>query len=157
MEAAKRDIATSLKPWYMILFQLPWLPERWLVSNDYLILKTILLSRQYGGVINGDNISYNDLQAYLHSYSQPGALTYPINYYRRIFKKPQPLRVSVANKIKVPTLVLFGHSDRFFSEEVKVGYDKYVDKVQVLTIQGSHCLQQDSAEEVNRRIRDFVN
>ena len=157
MEAAKRNIATSLKPWYMILFQLPWLPEWWLVSNDYLILKTILLSRQYGGVINGDNISYNDLQAYLHSYSQPGALTYPINLYCRILKKPQPLCVSATNKIKVPTLVLFGHSDRFFSEEVRLGYDKYVDKVQVLTIQGSHWLQQDSAEEVNRRIRYFIN
>ena len=71
MEAAKRDLATSLKPWYMILFQLPWLPERWLVSNDYLILKTILLSRQYGGVINGYNISYNDLQAiYIPTHSQ---------------------------------------------------------------------------------------
>ena len=54
--------------------------------------------------------------------------------------------MSPTNKIKVPTLVLFGNSDRFFSEEYKVGYDKYVDKVQVLTIQGSHWLQQDSAE-----------
>ena len=128
--------------------------------EDYLILKTILLSRQYGGVINGDNISYNDLQAYLHSYSQPGALTYPINYYHRILKKPQPLRVSATNKIKVPTLVLFGNSDRFFSEEVKVGYDKYVDKVQVLTIQGSHCCsrtqQRKSIEEYETLLTNFV-
>ena len=157
MEAAKRDLVTSLKPWYMMLFQLPWIPEKWLVSNDYLILKTILLTPQYGGMNNGDNLSYDDLQAYLHTYSQPGAFTYPINYYRRILKKPRPIPVSATNKIKVPTLVLFGSSDKFFSEECKIGYGKYVAQVQVLTVQGSHWLQQDSPEEVNRRMRDFIN
>ena len=94
------------------------------------------------------------------SHSQPEALTYPINYYRRILKKPQPLRVSPTNKIKVPTLVLFGNSDRFFSEECKVGYDKYVDKVQVLTIQGSHCCsrtqQRRSTEGYETLLTNFV-
>ena len=157
MEAARRDLATSLKPWYMILFQLPWIPERLLASNDYLILQTIMLSPQHGGLSNGNNLSHYDLQAYLHTYSQQGAFTYPINYYRRIFKKPKHTLVSTTNKIKVPTLVIFGCTDKFFSEQCKMGYEKYIDKVQVLTVEGSHWLQQDSPEEVNRIMRDFIN
>ncbi|KAI6648676.1 Epoxide hydrolase 4 [Oopsacas minuta] len=155
-DAINRDIKTSFKPWYMLPFQIPWFAENWLSSNDYLILKTLLLNPKYGGMLNGDNMSFDDLQAFLYTFSQPAAFTCPLNYYRRIFKKPRPAVPSARNRIKVPTLVLFGDSDKFFSEECKFGYDKYVEQAVVQTIQGSHWLQQDSPGDVNKLIQDFL-
>ena len=156
VDAINRDIVTCFKPWYMLPFQLPWFPEYWICSNDYLFLRTIFLKPRYGGMLNGDNMSSEDMLAFLYTISQPGALTCPLNYYRRMFRKPRYAVPSKTNKVKVSTLVLFGDSDKFFSEECKIGYDKYVEQALVQTIRGSHWLQQDSPEEVNKCIQDFL-
>ena len=156
IDAINRDITTCFKPWYMLPFQLPWFPEYWISLNDYLFLKTIFLKPRYGGMLNGDNMSSEDMLAFLHTLSQPGALTCPLNYYRRMFRNPRSAVPSITNKIKVSTLVLFGDSDKLFSEECKIGYDKYVEQALVQTIRGSHWLQQDSPEEVNKHIQDFL-
>ena len=60
------------------------------------------------GLKNQANMSADVVEAYKYVFSQPGALTAPLNYYRCIFKQPaEERRTSPTAKIDVPVLIIW--------------------------------------------------
>lgn len=57
------------------------------------------------GLRNKENISAESMEAYKYTFSQPGALTPPINYYRNLLTQ-KPLK-RAAQKIAVPALFIW--------------------------------------------------
>lgn len=96
---------------YMFFFQLPWLPERTLKTNDWAYLEKALRHTSRPGTFTDE-----DLAVYREAWSQPGAITAMLNWYRAAFRArprwPDNLRVTV------PTLLLWGTSDRFLGKEM---------------------------------------
>ncbi|NXL54584.1 EPHX3 hydrolase, partial [Podilymbus podiceps] len=70
---------------YIFLFQLPWLPELLLSLADFELVKTILRG-PWTGIQNPEQqLTEQELDAYIYSLSQPGGLTPAINCYRNFF------------------------------------------------------------------------
>jgi pimeloyl-ACP methyl ester carboxylesterase len=106
---------------------------------------------------------------YITAWSQPGALTGGLNYYR-----VSPLYPPTSNedeerikgvmdlpqemfRVTVPTLVIWGELDQALLLGNLNGLEKYVDKLTVERIpDGSHWVVHEQPELVNSMIREFI-
>uniref|UniRef100_A0A8C4UJ23 Uncharacterized protein n=1 Tax=Falco tinnunculus TaxID=100819 RepID=A0A8C4UJ23_FALTI len=102
-------LSQLLRSSYIFLFQLPWLPELLLSLADFELVRTALTGSWLGIQNAAQQLTEQEVDAYLYGLSQPGGLTPPLNYYRNLFRdtpiprEPPPL----------PTLLLWGAEDAF--------------------------------------------
>jgi epoxide hydrolase 4 len=143
-----------LASWYMFFFQIPALPE-WLLSrNDYALLANGLRN----GTVERDVFTDADIAEYKKSWSEQNALTSAINYYRanilkRVFRKTQP-----AEKIKVPTLFIYGEKDAAILPETVRGVGEFVDApfTEIRIPDAGHWIQQEAFDVVNDSLLEFL-
>ena len=150
--------AQKMKSWYMFLFQLPWLPEFMMSRRNYGYFTAIFRGKK-AGVRNLDAFTREDVEAFKYVFSQPGALTAPINYIRCIFSQFGPNRdASMAKKkIEIPTLIIWGDEDQFLESCMADAHGDFVSDLTVKHIpKCSHWVQQDQPELVNQYMRDFI-
>ena len=99
---ATRDPRQLLRSWYIAAVQLPRLPELLLGARDYSGLTTALVKSARPGAFTDA-----DVAAYRTAWSQPGALTAMLNWYRAGWSSAAfPPR-----RITTPTLILWGRHD----------------------------------------------
>lgn len=122
--------------------------------NDFKALKSLFTSRSTGISCKGRWFTTEDLEAYLHALSQPGALTGALNYFRNIFSV-LPLSQS---EVKSPVLLLWGERDAFLEQDMAEACRLYIrNHFRLNIISGaSHWLQQDQHEIVNTLIWTFI-
>jgi pimeloyl-ACP methyl ester carboxylesterase len=107
------------------------------------------------------------LEEYRKAWTQPGALTASLNYYRATPLHP-PTRDDrgvdatslPAEKftIRVPTLVIWGMSDTALRAGLLDGLDRFVPDLRIERIDGaSHWVAHEFPDRVNALIRDFVS
>nr|XP_048303054.1 epoxide hydrolase 4 [Myodes glareolus] len=149
-----RHPAQLLRSSFYYFFQIPWFPEFMFSINDFKALKHLFTSRSTGIGRKGRQLTTDDLEAYIYVFSQPGALSGPINHYRNIFNC-LPLK---HHMVTTPTLLLWGEEDAFMEAEMAEVTKVYVKNYFRLTIlsEGSHWLQQDQPDIVNRLIWAFL-
>jgi pimeloyl-ACP methyl ester carboxylesterase len=108
-----------------------------------------------------------DKQAYIEAWSQPGALTGGLNYYRASrFVPPEPgtpapvseLELDVAAlTVHVPTLVIWGERDTALLPGNLEGLEQFVPDLTVRRIpDGNHWVIHQKPELVNRYIHEFI-
>jgi pimeloyl-ACP methyl ester carboxylesterase len=102
-----------LRSYYMVLFQLPVLPERALLARDGAALRRVLST---GGL--PDDV----VDRYVRRMREPGALTAALAWYRAL---PLDVRQPVG-KVRVPTLHMWSTGDAFLS---RAGIDATADFV----------------------------
>src|SRR5579872_6742126 len=147
---------------YMLMFRGEQ-AEKMLSANNYATLVNIVL----GPGLKSGVFTEEDKAAYLKAWSQPGALTGGLNYYRANRVGPpapggapsggnfavDPDRLNV----NVPTLVVWGEKDTALLTQNLDGLDKFVPALTVKRIaDGSHWVIHEKAGEVNGYIRDFL-
>ncbi len=158
---------------YMLMFRSDKAEEN-LSANNYGLLVNIVL----GPGLKTGVFSDKDKQAYIAAWSQPGALTGGLNYYRaaRVGPPapaatdspasspapaqnsgnfaPDPSRLSV----NVPTLVIWGEKDTALLTGNLDGLDQFVPHLTIKRIpEGTHWVIHEKAAEVNGDIRDFLS
>lgn len=138
--------------WYMFFFQARFLPEIMILGNDLNAFDKMFVDTDGNPLLTKD-----EMEAYKYIYSKPGAITCPLNYYRanfsfwNIFTKKQQTRITR------PTLVIWGKKDPFLSIELATGAARYVDKFDFRLIEdGTHWIQVDKPDIVNKYIREFI-
>jgi len=153
---------------YMLMFRAPE-AEATLSANSYQWLTTAVL----GGGINAGTVTEDDRKAYVEAWSQAGALTGGLNYYRSsgIGPAPRPAATPSATAeppaaapaappaliVRVPTLVIWGEKDTALLPVNLEGLDQVVPALTVRRIaDGTHWVVRENAAEVNRLIRDFL-
>ena len=99
-----RHPGQMLRSWYVGFFQIPGLPEAMLRADGHAALR-----RSLTGTSRRGTFSETDLDAYVRAWSEPGALTGMVNWYRALRHFEAEARVRVA----APTLLLWGVRDRF--------------------------------------------
>jgi pimeloyl-ACP methyl ester carboxylesterase len=100
------------RSWYLLFFQLPWLPELILRRRDWALLVRVLRNTSPPGVF-----SDSDLEQYKKSWANKGALTAMLNWYRAALLRPPKFALdSNASRVKVPTLLIWGKNDQFLDE-----------------------------------------
>jgi len=145
-----RQFAAS---WYMLFFQIPLLPEWILSRSDFAILE----QKMRNLAADPSFISDDEIAKYKESWREPGALTGALNYYRaNVLDKFFPRRDQ--EKIKVPTLFIYGEKDSAILPEtvanVKDAIDARYEEVRVP--ESGHWVQQEAAEAVNDTLREFL-
>ncbi|MDP8981432.1 MAG: alpha/beta hydrolase [Acidobacteriota bacterium] len=117
-------------------------------------------------VMGGGAFTNEDKQAYIKAWSQPGALTGGLNYYRAMKAGPPAPGESTENRmaidparlmVKVPTLVIWGEKDTALLPGNLDGLDQFVPDLTIRRIpEGTHWVVHEKPDEVNRHIRAFL-
>jgi pimeloyl-ACP methyl ester carboxylesterase len=142
---------------YMLFFRSPQ-AEQTLAANNYAGLVDAVL----GEGLKTGVFTEADKQAYIEAWSQPGALTGGLNYYRAANLGPptsgQEVVAPVRNQmVKVPTLVIWGEKDTALLTGNLDGMDQFVPNLTVKRIpDGSHWVIHEKPELVNQYVRDFI-
>jgi pimeloyl-ACP methyl ester carboxylesterase len=145
---------------YMLMFRGPQAEET-LSANDYQLLTSMVL----GAGLRDGTVTDEDRKAYVAAWSQPGALTGGLNYYRAARIGPvtagetseAALTAAPPLMIRVPTLVIWGEKDTALLTSNLNGLDQFVPSLTIKRIpEGSHWVVRERPAEVNRLIREFV-
>jgi epoxide hydrolase 4 len=158
-DVMQRFLRSSLKQlfksWYIFFFQLPWLPEAMLGSRRCANLVRLL--RRSGKAGSFDS---SDIPAYLDAWSQPGALTGMINWYRAALRggliDGRPGKKVEGRRVKPPTLILWGEQDVALSVEMVQPSLAMCEQGRVqLFDSATHWVQHDQAGAVTHSLREF--
>lgn len=146
----KGDREQLRRSWYVFAFQIPWLPEFFLRRNDWRNAVRVLR-----GSAKIHTFKNEDIAEYKKSWSQPGAMTAMINWYRAIVrhrpKMPKDPRVTV------PTLMLWGKQDVALSHRMAQPSIDYCDDGKLVSFEdATHWVQHDAANEVNHLLLEFL-
>lgn len=98
----RRNPTQLLRSTYVGLFQIPNLPERFLAAGRYRALRETLLRTSWPGTFSAE-----DLGLYQDAWSQPGALTGMLNWYRALVRRP----AKPVGRVKAPTRIFWGRRD----------------------------------------------
>ncbi len=145
------SFAQMRKSWYMFFFQLPALPEISIRRNNFATGASALLDSSNAGSFNEEDLRY-----YREAWSQPGALTSMINWYRALFQhQPKPPNDP---RIKVPTLMLWGKQDFALGSEMAQPSIELCDDGQLVLFEDAgHWVQHDKTDAVNNHLLEFFN
>ena len=137
------------RSWYMFFFQLPWLPETLLSAFDYRVAARSLLRSSRPGTFLPE-----DLAQYRAAWSQPGAFTAMINWYRALFR----FRTKFVNRtVHVPTRILWGKRDAFLLSEMAQESLRYCDNAELFTFaDATHWLQHEEPARVSELLIEFL-
>jgi pimeloyl-ACP methyl ester carboxylesterase len=148
---------------YMLMFRGPE-AETTLSANNHEMLVNIVL----GPGLKQGHFTEADKQAYLEAWSQPGALTGGLNYYRAAQVGPPtaaapadpaaaPAPALPTMKVTVPTLVIWGEKDTALLTGNLEGLDAFVPQLTIRRIpDGTHWVVHERPEVVNKYIREFI-
>lgn len=143
------DLEQLRRSWYVFAFQIPWLPEYFLRKNDW---RNMVRSLRGSGKIH--TFTNDDIAEYKHAWSQPGALTAMINWYRaaaRGWRNKQDNWM-----VKVPTLMLWGMNDVALSHRMATPSMDYCINGKLHFFEdATHWVQRDEAIAVNQLLIEF--
>jgi pimeloyl-ACP methyl ester carboxylesterase len=147
---------------YMLMFRSPQAEET-LAADNCAVLQQIVL----GEGLRQGYLDEADRRAYLDAWTQPGALTGGLNYYRASKAGPVPtgsveplhgLEGQTSLQVNVPTMVIWGENDTALLTGNLEGLDHYVPNLFVKRVpDATHWIVHEKSELVNSLIRDFIS
>jgi pimeloyl-ACP methyl ester carboxylesterase len=158
LRAMGRNPRQMVRSLYMGFFQLPWLPEWLLSTNDYALLELLmrkLMTDQEGKPL----LDEEAINTYKDAISKPGALTAALNWYRSLRGNSTARTLQrLQAPLEVPTLLLWGQDDPALGVELTYGTEQYAPNLCLRYIPGcSHWVQQERPDLVNQSILAFVH
>lgn len=139
------------KSWYFFYFQLPWLPERQVRAGNWRFFRNFLRAAR------PDAYTPQDIARYVEAWSQPGAATGMMNYYRFSVRQSPKQAKAQLRPTEVPTLVIWGQRDRYLGPELAMPDHADVpnlDRVERLP-EATHWVHHDEPERVTQLLIDF--
>lgn len=154
VQTLRTSISQLRKSWYMFFFQIPWLPEWLLGWKDAKGASELLLRSG-----KPDTFAAEDLVHYRKAWSQLGAWTGMLNWYRSAVRGG--LKGALGSspskpRITVPTLMLWGKQDVALSYKMaKPSMDLCEDGELIIFEDATHWVQHDEAEKVTDHLLAF--
>jgi len=137
------------RSWYIGFFQWPWIPERMLAARNYALLFRAVKRTSQLGVFDE-----SDRKLLVESWSQPGALTGMLNYYRAIARRSAR---SMQLRITTRTLILFSTCDPALGAGLADASLPWCDEAQLIRFEGArHWIQREEAPRVTAQILGFL-
>jgi pimeloyl-ACP methyl ester carboxylesterase len=153
LEAA--GLRQRLRSWYMLFFQLPWLPEQLLTGGG---------ARRIGRMFRNsakkpEAFDDEDVEIYRQNALRPGAASAMIHYYRALVGGGG-MRRQIAQgfpTIETPTLLLWGTEDVALGTELVAPTGRFVRDLTVRFLPGiGHWVQQEAPETVNAMLEAWL-
>ena len=144
-----RNLAQLRKSWYFFFFQLPLLPEQRMRADHWSIGVRALRATARRGTF-----TEADFEQYRQAWSQPGAATAMINWYRAMLRRSA--RLDFGPRVHVPTLLLWGARDRFLGRELAQPSIELCEHGQLVFMEeASHGLQHEEPQRVTEALLNF--
>jgi pimeloyl-ACP methyl ester carboxylesterase len=132
-------------------FQVPGLMENVFRMGNWLHFSTLFQKNARKG-----SITENDLKKYREAWSQPGAITAMLNWYRAFMRKKSVLKTSV--KIEIPVLFLHGMMDKELNHVMVQKSLKYCLRATLKQLpKAGQWVHLDEITQVNNQIFEFIN
>jgi len=140
------------KSWYVLFFQIPWLPEKLLRRDDYKELRAALRMGRPGVVPD------SEVEPYVDAARRSEGLFGGIHYYRAMARSALFLDLPKPRVIECPVLVVWGRNDDSLGEELAEPPKRWVTNARVEKLpNASHWVQLDEPEKVNRLLVEFLS
>lgn len=154
-ERELRRPAQLRRSWYMLFFQIPWLPEKFLGLRG---------ARAIGEVFRRsavDKSQFPDavVRVYQEAATRPGALAAMLNYYRALLRGGGARRQRALGypRIETRTLMIWGEEDIALTKATTFGTENYVQELTLRYLPGvSHWVQQEAPESVNAMLEAWL-
>jgi pimeloyl-ACP methyl ester carboxylesterase len=146
-----RGWSQRFRSWYMLFFQIPWLPE------TLLTLSPLATARLFfrGTAVREGAFSDNDLEVMAAALAQPGAMQSMVHWYRAALRYPPARRTQV---IDAPTLLIWGEDDVALGKSLTYGLERWVSNLTVHYVpRCGHWVQNEAPEETNGRLLAFLH
>lgn len=141
-----------LKSWYVLFFQIPWLPEALSRAADARAIRRAFETNAAPGTFDAERLSH-----YVARAREPGALTAMINYYRANTRALGEISAGADTRVEARTLVLWGARDAFLDADLAEASAAYAPGAEVRRLaECGHWLQQEAPERVNAAIRTWL-
>ncbi|MGH9942199.1 MAG: alpha/beta fold hydrolase [Pyrinomonadaceae bacterium] len=161
--ARNLTLKQALRSWYMLFFQLPYLPEWWIAGNDFARLAPMFKGTSRPGTFNDTDLAvYKEALRQRDASTGVTSLTAALNYYRaNVFKMFTPARQPgspKARRVRVPTLFVYGERDFAIVPETVRGVREFVDAQyrEVRLPNANHWVQVEYPVEVNEALLSFL-
>ena len=148
--ALRNDRDQRRRARYVLYFQLPWLPERKLRSEQFRALRRMLRRMSREGTFTDA-----DLERYVAAWARPGAVTGMLAWYRAAFRRPPPRPPTTM--VAPPVKIVWGMDDTALSPALvdpSAALCRDVD-VERLSDAG-HWVHLDQPEHVHALLLDFL-
>jgi epoxide hydrolase 4 len=140
------NLRQILKSWYILFFQLPFLPELLLSRHDHALLRAAMKASA-----DLSTFSEVDLDRYLTAWAQPEALSAMLGWYRALVRQALSQTSPNLERIAAPTLILWGARDAALVPELAQRSLEYVASGRLVRFpDATHWVQHDAAHEVSR-------
>jgi pimeloyl-ACP methyl ester carboxylesterase len=144
-----------LRSWYVLFFQIPWLPERL-----FQMRRASLVTEAFRGMaVDKSRFPEAVLDVYRQAALTPGAMTAMINYYRALVRGGGARRQSSLGfpRIELPTLMVWGEQDTALGKELTYGTEAFVPNLTLRYLpHASHWVQQDAPDDVNAIVAEWL-
>lgn len=137
-----------LRSWYILFFQIPWLPEALYSAFDFRMGTRALCGSSRPGTFSPE-----DLAQYRAAWSQSDALTCMINWYRAAVR----YRIKFPDRtVRIPTRILWGERDKFLMSEMARESLRYCAQGELFPFpDATHWLQHEEPERVSQLLVEF--
>ena len=96
-----------------------------------------------------------DIEKYREAWSQPGAMTAMLNWYRAAARYQPPITSDM--RVRIPTMMLWGVKDTALSYRMARPSLDYCAKGNLIFFpEATHWLQHEEPDEVNRHLLSFI-
>ena len=140
-----------LRAWYMLAFQIPWLPEAILGARRAALQRSML---RFGAGVNEET-----LDRYQASWAEPGAIGGPVNWYRATFRAAfrERARYRTWDRIAPPVQLIWGIREPVFTNRTLDDSIGLCRQAQVHRLGAGHWPHHDRPVEVTELLSTFMS
>jgi pimeloyl-ACP methyl ester carboxylesterase len=150
-QALLRSFTQLKKSGYMLYFQLPRLPERFLATDDFKNLRRSLTLGRSG------RVPMEEIQPYVDAARRADGLRGGLNYYRAMVRGLFTRAVPKPVRVEAPVLVIWGEKDPFLGRELAEPPSSWVRDARVEFLpNASHSVALDEPERVSALLAQFL-
>ena len=147
-DAMDNDPVQRRASWYVRAFQIPWLPEALMRAGNYRALVQALREARAP-------VPDAEIERYRAAWSQPGALTAMINWYRAIRRRT--LSAIPAASIAVPVQIMWGVKDPYALPALAEASKRLCADVRLTYLpDATHWVAHDEPERVTAILLEFL-
>jgi pimeloyl-ACP methyl ester carboxylesterase len=154
MRQGNTSLAQLKKSWYVMLFQLPWLPERLVRRDNFEFIDQ--LYRDWSP--NWDEAEFA-LQPVKQALSAPGGLSAALAYYRALIRgSNKPDREIMSRQVSVPSLWIAGEVDGSVGLDQFEGLEAaFTDRFELLIVdKAGHFVHREAPDLVHNSLVAFL-
>lgn len=156
--ALPRNVRQMLRSWYILFFQIPWLPDALLrASNAAAVARAFRET-----AVQKQAFTESDLEQFRRAFRNPYTATAGLNYYRSLFRsavlRPREADAWIERRIAAPTMLIWGEQDVALGKELTYGMEPLFEGPFELhyVADSGHWVQQEKPEVVNGHLLRFL-